>query len=99
MTGTAVPLGGGNVSSGVVRVVDTVRRPVGPWTPAVHALLTRLRDAGFRGAPRVSGARAVAHASACRPATSASAAAAACRAAASGASGPDPKVPSSSSAA
>src|SRR5487761_980068 len=55
MTGTGVPLGGGNMSSGVVRVGDTVRRPAGPWTPAVHALLTHLHDAGFRGAPRPLG--------------------------------------------
>jgi hypothetical protein len=45
VAGTEVPLGGGNMSSGVVRVGDTVRRPAGPWTPAVHALLTHLRDA------------------------------------------------------
>ncbi|HKT04090.1 MAG TPA: phosphotransferase [Rugosimonospora sp.] len=31
----------GNVS-GAVRVGATVRRPTGPWTPAVHALLTHL---------------------------------------------------------
>lgn len=31
----------GNVG-GVLRVGDTVRRPVGPWTPAVHALLAYL---------------------------------------------------------
>jgi hypothetical protein len=31
----------GNVG-GAVRVGDTVRRPTGPWTPAVHALLTHL---------------------------------------------------------
>ncbi|MFI2076838.1 MULTISPECIES: hypothetical protein [Streptomyces] len=34
----AQPLPGGNVSAGVVRIGDTVRRPAGPWTPAVHAL-------------------------------------------------------------
>lgn len=34
MTGTEIPLDGGNMSSGVVRVGDTVRRPAGPWTPA-----------------------------------------------------------------
>jgi hypothetical protein len=55
MTGTEVPLGGGNMSSGVVRVGDTVRRPAGPWTLAVHALLTHLHDVGFRGAPRPLG--------------------------------------------
>jgi hypothetical protein len=55
MTGTEVPLGGGNMSSGVVRVGDTVRRPAGPWTLAVHALLTHLHDVGFRGALRPLG--------------------------------------------
>jgi Phosphotransferase enzyme family len=55
MTGTEVPLGGGNMSEGVVRAGGTVRRPAGPWTPAVHALLAYLHDAGFRGAPRPLG--------------------------------------------
>src|SRR5918999_585333 len=36
-----IPLPGGHVG-GAVRVGDTVRRPVGPWTPAVHALLEHL---------------------------------------------------------
>ncbi|MFJ9843735.1 phosphotransferase enzyme family protein [Kitasatospora sp. NPDC101155] len=49
------PLSGGNVSAGVVRVGDTVRRPAGPWTPAVHALLAHLHAVGFRGAPRPLG--------------------------------------------
>lgn len=49
------PLAGGNVSAGVVRVGDTVRRPTGPWTPAVHALLTHLHEVGFRAAPRPLG--------------------------------------------
>jgi hypothetical protein len=44
-------LAGGNVSGGVTRLGDTVRRPAGPWTPAVHALLRHLHEAGFRGAP------------------------------------------------
>ena len=47
-----VPLTGGNLST-VVRVGDTVRRPTGPWTPAVHALLRHLD--GWPGAPRVLG--------------------------------------------
>lgn len=55
MTYTEIPLDGGNMSSGVVRVGDTVRRPAGPWTPAVHALLAHLHDAGFPGAPRPLG--------------------------------------------
>lgn len=50
-----VPLDGGNVTAGLVRVGDTVRRPAGPWTPAVHALLVHLADVGFRHAPRSFG--------------------------------------------
>ena len=33
----------------------TVRRPAGPWTPAVHALLRHFEVAGFDGAPRAIG--------------------------------------------
>ncbi len=52
-------LPGGNVG-GAVRVAGTVRRPAGPWTPAVHALLGYLADRvpcvprviGFDGAGR-----------------------------------------------
>jgi hypothetical protein len=47
------PLAGGNVG-GAVRVGDTVRRPVGPWTPAVHALLEYLAPR-LRAVPRVLG--------------------------------------------
>jgi Ser/Thr protein kinase RdoA (MazF antagonist) len=50
-----IPLGGGDVTAGVVRVGDTVRRPVQAHTPAVHALLRHLEQAGFDGAPRVLG--------------------------------------------
>jgi hypothetical protein len=39
----------------VARRGDSVRRPVGPWTPAVHDLLRHLERAGFSGAPRVLG--------------------------------------------
>lgn len=49
-----VRLPGGNVG-GAVRVGDTVRRPTGSWTPAVHALLRHLRDAGLDGVPDVLG--------------------------------------------
>jgi hypothetical protein len=55
MTDTEIPLNGGNMNSGVVRVGDTVRRPAGPWTSAVHALLDHLHAAGFHGAPRPLG--------------------------------------------
>ena len=46
-------LPGGNVG-GAVRVGGTVRRPTGPWTPAVHALLRHL-DGRLPGVPRVHG--------------------------------------------
>ena len=49
-----IPLPGGNVG-GAVRVGDTVRRPTGPWTPAVHELLDFLADAGLPRIPRVLG--------------------------------------------
>jgi Phosphotransferase enzyme family len=55
MTANEIPLNGGNMNGGVVRVGDTVRRPAGPWTPAVHALLAHLHAAGFDGAPRPLG--------------------------------------------
>jgi hypothetical protein len=48
-------LSGGNVSGDVWRIGHTVRRPTGPWTPAVHQLLRHLEQAGFSGAPRVLG--------------------------------------------
>ena len=40
---------------GVVKVGDTVRRPTGPWTPTVHALLAYLHESGFDFAPRPLG--------------------------------------------
>lgn len=39
----------------VRRQDEIVRRPAGPWTPAVHALLRHLHAAGFGGCPRVVG--------------------------------------------
>ncbi|HWL36743.1 MAG TPA: aminoglycoside phosphotransferase family protein [Frankiaceae bacterium] len=50
----ALPHSVGN-NGHVVRVGDTVRRPVGPHTPAVHAFLRHLERTGFAGAPRVLG--------------------------------------------
>lgn len=50
-----IPLIGGDVSEGVVRVGDTVRRPVGPNAPLVHALLRYLEQVGYAGAPRFLG--------------------------------------------
>jgi len=40
------PFIGGNLND-ATRVGDTVRRRAGPWTPAVHALLRFLEEAGF----------------------------------------------------
>ena len=49
-------LAGGLGNEGrVVRVGDAVRRPLGPWAPAVHELLRHLERVGFEGAPRVLG--------------------------------------------
>lgn len=44
-----------NATIGVVRVGDTVRRPVGPATATIDALLTHLAAVGFVGAPRPLG--------------------------------------------
>jgi hypothetical protein len=49
-----IPLTGGTLTS-VVRVGDTVRRPVKPWTPAVHAVLRHVRERGFDLAPEPLG--------------------------------------------
>jgi hypothetical protein len=46
---------GGGVIGGAERIGDCVRRPIGPWTPAVHALLQHLEQVGFSGAPRLVG--------------------------------------------
>jgi hypothetical protein len=56
-TGPAeVPLVGGTANRGqVVRVGDTVRRPLRDTSAATHALLRHLADVGFTGAPRVLG--------------------------------------------
>lgn len=50
-----MPLPGGDVTDGVVRVGDTVRRPMRDHSPAVHGLLRHLAAVGFDGAPRVLG--------------------------------------------
>ncbi len=48
------PLTGGNLST-VVRVGDTVRRSLHPWSTAVHGLLRHLEAQGFDGVPRFLG--------------------------------------------
>ncbi|GAA2748071.1 aminoglycoside phosphotransferase family protein [Terrabacter aerolatus] len=49
------PLYGGDVTEGVVRVGNTVRRPQGPHSPTVHMVLRHLESVGFAGAPKVLG--------------------------------------------
>ena len=50
------PLPGSNGQpTATIRHGDTILRPAGPWTPAVHALLRHLEQAGFPGSPRVVG--------------------------------------------
>ena len=53
--GAEVPLAGGDVTEGVVRVGDTVRRPRGPWSSSVASYLRHLERVGFAGAPRFHG--------------------------------------------
>lgn len=50
-----VPLAGGNMTAGVVRVGNTVRRPAGPQTVTVHRLLAHVRAQGVDWVPRVHG--------------------------------------------
>lgn len=50
--GPEIPLAGGDVTVGMVRVGDTVRRPRGPWSDAVAAYLRHLQAVGFDAAPR-----------------------------------------------
>lgn len=47
-------LAGGSVG-GAVRIGGTVRRPTGPWTPAVHRLLGRLHERRLPAVPEVLG--------------------------------------------
>ncbi|WP_405728772.1 aminoglycoside phosphotransferase family protein [Streptomyces sp. NBC_01537] len=47
-----VPLSGGRITQGVVRVGDTVRRPAGATSSFVADLLGHLSAQGFTGAPR-----------------------------------------------
>lgn len=54
MSESETPLAGGRVG-GAVRVGDTVRRPAGPWSSAVHALLRQLHTASLDGVPEVRG--------------------------------------------
>lgn len=39
----------GRMTNGIVRRGDQLRRPMGPWSPAVHEYLRYLEAAGFDG--------------------------------------------------
>ena len=47
-----MPLLGGDVTEGVVRIGDTVRRPPSRSSPMIARLLRHLQEVGFDGAPR-----------------------------------------------
>src|ERR1700751_237826 len=49
-------LTGDGVTQGIVRIGDTVRRPLRPFSLTVQAYLGHLREAGFTGAPLPLGA-------------------------------------------
>jgi Phosphotransferase enzyme family len=53
--GPEEPLLGGDVTEGLVRIGDTVRRPRLPESTLVEAVLTFLEEAGFDGSPRFLG--------------------------------------------
>ena len=46
-----IPLIGDGATPGIVRVGDTVRRPVRPFTLAIQDFLAHLHQHGFTGAP------------------------------------------------
>ncbi len=50
-----IPMPGGDVTEGVVRMGDTVRRPMGPHSELVHRALVHLSDADVDFAPRFLG--------------------------------------------
>jgi hypothetical protein len=50
-----IPLAGGRTTTGVVRIGDTVRRPVKAHAAFAHQLLRHLEKQGFPGAPKFFG--------------------------------------------
>jgi aminoglycoside phosphotransferase (APT) family kinase protein len=55
MTADEVPLVGDGFTQGIVRIGDTVRRPVRPFSMTIQAYLAHLHQAGFTGAPEPLG--------------------------------------------
>jgi hypothetical protein len=53
--GSEIPLNGGRVTKGIVRIGDTIRRPPRPNAEFIHALLNHLAAAEFTGAPHFLG--------------------------------------------
>lgn len=53
--GTEIELTGGRATAGVVRIGDTVHRPISASSSFVHGLLHHLEGKGFYGAPRFLG--------------------------------------------
>ena len=50
-----IPLTGGRTTAGVVRIGNTVRRPIGARGSFAHELLLHFERAGFNGVPRFQG--------------------------------------------
>ena len=56
MSKAEIPLLGGRVTAGVVRLGATVRRPILNDRSLQHSLLAHLESIGFDGSPRLLGA-------------------------------------------
>lgn len=54
-SGTEIELTGGRTTAGVVRIGDTVHRPISARSSFVHGILRHLEAKGFQGAPRLLG--------------------------------------------
>ncbi len=59
MNDLETPLLGGRVTAGVVKIGDTVRRPIRGDRALQHSLLAHLEQRGFAGAPRFLGVDAL----------------------------------------
>lgn len=53
--GKEIPLLGGDITEGLVRIENTIRRPHQPQSPAVVCYLAHLASVGFTGVPRWHG--------------------------------------------
>ncbi|MEJ7839877.1 MAG: phosphotransferase [Thermomicrobiales bacterium] len=55
MSDTEIPLEGGQMTPGIVRIGNTVRRPMTDGAPFRHSMLKMLEDRGYPHAPRFLG--------------------------------------------